>query len=278
MAQQDILLPGIEHDRQSAFFLCGPACINMVLSYWDKQQPQDVLWTAVQGNSGTVSRPIGAPQDEGTFATQVCDLCTDATFHCWYTTPEAMAATINETSPTTVKAEYETSQKVFERIADSLSAASPIPAVFTTLPSLHWVVAVGYQLDGTGPAVVWNGQKITGLYVRDPNEADPWPDTTVLVTTTGLLQPLSGLLMAVECGVNNVGKYPVVSKGVPDTGGGGGGGQGGGSGPQGTVEAVSRMWSSFLVFAYRPWRYFMPGRDPRRPGPQPPPNQPGGGP
>ena len=211
---QDYLLPGIEHDTQTAEYWCGPACINMVLSYWDKQQPQADLWEDIKVNTGTQNRPADAPKDEGSFDTQHCDSCGPGSYHCWYTTPGAMELTINGAAPETVRAEYLGAQDVIRRIADSLSATSAVPAVFTTFPSLHWVVAVGYQLDGLGASVMWNGKKITALYVRDPGLPDPGADITHMVTIDGLERPLTGLLMAVECGANT-GQYPVVAKGTP---------------------------------------------------------------
>lgn len=149
MAQQDFLLPGIEHDTQAAEYWCGPACINIVLSFWDKQQLQADLWESIQVNTGTQNRPVDAPEDAGSFKTQHCDNCSQGGYHCWYTSPEAMAATINQFSPETVTSEYLGAEDGIRRMADSLSATSAVPAVFTTFSNLHWVVAVGYQLDAT---------------------------------------------------------------------------------------------------------------------------------
>ena len=77
----------------------------MVLSFWDKQQPQADLWEAIKTNTGTKTRPADAPLDDGSFKAQHCDSCGAGSYHCWYTTPEAMEATINDSAPDTVRAE-----------------------------------------------------------------------------------------------------------------------------------------------------------------------------
>ncbi len=254
---QNFLLPGIEHDTQSSEYFCGPACINMVLSFWDKQQAQADLWEAIKVNTGTEKRPKDAPSDEGSFDTQHCDSCGPGHYHCWYTTPEAMEATINDSAPDTVRAEYLGSHDVIRRIADSLSATSPVPAAFTTFASLHWVVAVGYQLDGPGSSVLWNGQKVTALYVRDPGLSDPGADITQMVTMAGLVKPLTGLLMSVECGPNT-GQYPVVSKGTPTW-------------IRNYLIAIVTTWRSVSRLAFRPWPWkWWVKKPPRPPRPMPP--------
>lgn len=261
MAQQDILLPGIEHDTQGVEYWCGPACINMVLSYWDKQQPKAVLWESIKINTGSQYRPADAPEDDGSFKTQQCDACGSGGYHCWYTTPEAMEKTINGLAPETFSATYQGAQDAIRRMADSLSDASPVPAVFTTLPALHWVVAVGYQLEGSGDSIVWNGQKLTGLYVRDP-VSDPGIDVTQLTTIAGLLQPLIGLVMAVECGPK-AGQYPVVAKGTPAP-------AAPPAAPQNVRVLIASTWQDFSKWLFRTWlKWFKPQQPPRRP-PRPP--------
>jgi hypothetical protein len=256
MAQQDILLPGIEHDRQAAEYWCGPACINIVLSYWDKQQPQATLWESIKTNTGSVDRPEDAPPpDDGSFKNQQCDKCNGGGYHCWYTTPEAMAKTISGLAPETVSATYQGSQDAIRRMADSVSATSPVAAVFTTLPSLHWVVAVGYQLDGTGASIVWNGKKLTALYVRDPALADPGVDITQLATIDGLERPLTGLLMAVECGPRT-GLYPVVAKGVAATS----------NAIIVQIVEVTEYYATWLIEIFKRWARKLTRRRPPPPG------------
>ena len=132
-----------------------------------------------------------------------------------------------------------------------------MPAAFTTFASLHWVVAVGYQLDGLGSSVLWNGQKVTALYVRNPGLSDPGADITQMVTMEGLVKPLTGLLMAVECGPNT-GQYPVVSKGTPSV-------------TRTILIAVQTTWRALSIWMLLPlkWKWWV-RKPPRPPRPLPP--------
>jgi hypothetical protein len=215
MAQQDVLLSGTEHEKQRVEYVCGAATANMILSFWDKQQPQEQVWTAIQQNTGTQARPLGAPSMEGEFWNQYCDSCSQAQgsgsgFNCWYTTPEALVTTLNDFSPASFVSEYHPYEDACKRLAESLTGPDALPAAFTKAANLHWSAAVGYQLNGPSTGIPWtNGNVITALYVRDPATEDPGTDIIHLLTTDGLQRPIDGLLMAVICGVQ-AGKYPIV--------------------------------------------------------------------
>lgn len=288
----DDVLPVVREEQQF-FYTCGAACINIVLSHWGKNRVQLTVWQDIQANTGTINRPGDAQSDAGSFATQYCDLCSPAIttgadgkqygdYNCWYTTPEAMAATLNASSPVPVTVDYiADGADAIRRLAESI-ATFDVPAVFTTLPALHWVVAYGYQYDDVMPPApvppLWNSQYITGIYVHNPTltAAPAGPQTVQMVTPHGL----SGLLMSIQCGTpTRVGQHPVVggaaaiAGGGSGTGGNGGGGSGGGpgggsSGPQPVVG----WWVIFLATVFiwldpRRWiRYFF---RPRRPGPPP---------
>ena len=201
----------MEHDAQTEEYWCGPACINIVLSRWDQQQSQPNLWAKVQANTGMNALPAGAPAN-----TQRCDSCSASDHECWFTHPDVMPTTINAYSPQTLRVDYLGSHDAIRRIADSI--VGDVAAVFTTQPSLHWIVAIGYQLDGVGAAISWNNRNLTGLYVLNPSVPTD-NDTIHLTTVDGLegIKPASvdGLLMATRCG-QHANLYPVVHKGTPD--------------------------------------------------------------
>lgn len=257
MAPQITILPGIEHDVQTLEYWCGPACINIVLSYWDKQQAQADLWELIKTNTTIKVKPAGATPDEHT---QHCVACDNNAYECWYTTPEAMATTINQFAAEATSATYETAPDAYRRIADSISAGSPVPAVFTTQPALHWTVAVGFQTDAdVSGGVAWNGTKITGLYVRDPNRTYSGPGELHLKTVTSL--PL--MHTGPGCGPNPL-RYPVVAKGTPP----------GPAPPRNLRVTMASNWRDFMKWAFRPWsKWFKPQQPPRRP-PRPPRNGP----
>src|SRR5688500_964891 len=153
MAPQNTILAGIEHAVQTLEYWCGPACINIVLSYWDKQQPQANLWESIKTNTAIKNKPAGAPQDPNT---QHCFACGGGVYECSYATRASMPPTISACAPEATGATYQTSQYAYRRLADRISAGSPVPAVFTTQPSLHWIVAVGFQTDSaTSGGVTW---------------------------------------------------------------------------------------------------------------------------
>jgi hypothetical protein len=226
-----------------------------VLSYWDKQQPQATLWELIKTNTTVKNKPPGASQDPNT---QHCFDCGGGLYECWYSTPEAMATTINAFAPEATSATYHTSQDAYRRIADSISAGSPVPAVFTTQPSLHWIVAVGFQTDpATSGGVSWKGTKITGLYVRDPNKTYSAPDALHLKTVNSLpLMQIGG-----GCGPNQ-GLYPVVAKSIPS----------GPAPPRNLTVTMASTWRDFSKWIFRTWwRWFGPQQAPRRPSrPGPP--------
>ncbi len=218
----ELVLP-TTHEEQTLNYTCGSACINIVLSRWGKQRVQSNVWIDVQANTSSV-RPANARWVTGSFATQACDKCSEDTqtdtdgtvygdYHCWFTSPEAMATTINASSPSPVAVDYiADGLDTIRRLADSITLG--VPAVFTTLPSLHWVVAVGYQYDDVQPAtgtpsVSWGAKFLTGIYVRNPSQASSPTGTVQMMTPPGLLS-LEGLLMSIECGPRN-GQYPVVA-------------------------------------------------------------------
>jgi hypothetical protein len=254
MAQQDIFLSGTEHEQQKREFLCGAASVNMILSFWDKQQPQDDVWSAIQQNTGATARPNNAIVDEGTFWNQQCDPCLQGGYDCWYTTPEAMAHTLRDFGPGLFAAEYHTTEDAIRRIAACLSAFGGRPAAYTKAAQLHWTVAVGYQLNGPGPGIVWNGNTITALYSRDPATEDQGVIT--LTTVHGFMAPVDGLLMAVNCGPRR-GSYPIVvdqfSKGDFVT------------------RMITTVWLRVSTrFPLVDWKRWIP-RKPPRPLPPPPP-------
>ena len=202
------------HEVQGREYLCGAASIKMILSHWTLSQPptQGDIWAKIQAHTvATQPRPTPCDRnlDEGCFDGQQCDLCSGTSYSCWYTTPEALAATVNAYAPPsapTAAAEYHRDpNNAIKRIADSLSGASTdkMPAAFTKASGLHWSVAIGYQLDGpiSSPAqgVAWSGGTITGIYIRDPNEIDPW-DALHLATPASLRKPVAGYLEAITCG------------------------------------------------------------------------------
>lgn len=215
MAQQDIVLPDTEHEEQHREYLCGAASVNMILSHWDKQQPQGDIWSAIQAHTGVQARPVPCdPNDEGCFATQFCDRCSDGSFKCWYSTPEALASTVNDYSPTLAAAEYHTDpDNAIRRVAECLTGPDQMPAAFTKAANLHWSVAVGYQIDGpdpTGSGITWSGSgKITAIYVRDPNGGDAGQDVMQLTTLANMKKPIHGYLEAIVCGVHT-NAYPIV--------------------------------------------------------------------
>jgi hypothetical protein len=219
----DVILPTV-HQLQVAPYTCGAACINMVLSLWAKQQPQPQIWAEIQVNT-METRPANAEWVSGSFSTQRCEDCGGGPvvghdgnyygdYRCWFTTPEAAAATLNTRAPNRAGAEYTANcAAAILRIVDSLAAADPMPAMLTIKPALHWVTATGYQTGGPGSSILRNGQPITGLYVRNPELPDPGPDVVRMITIDGLCRPGLGLLMAVECGPH-AGTNPVVVKGL----------------------------------------------------------------
>ena len=257
MAQQDILLPGVEHDEQTEEYWCGPACINIVLSLWDKQQAQPDLWGRIQTNTGPQMLPNTAPAH-----TTLCHPCATAGTHeCWYTTPEVMAQTINEFSPEPVSAAFLGSHDALRRLADSLSAPAPVCGVFTTTASLHWVVAVGYQTDAPLTASIpWNGVNLTGFYVRDPATADPGTDIAHLITVPGFLKGVTGLLAMARCGPNpNL--YPVVARSPL-------------AGVNFTARSTTTPKRSFIEWVLMEFKFWWSKmkntNQPRPPGPEPP--------
>lgn len=284
--EHDVVLP-VAHEPQLHFFTCGPACINMVLSRWGKSRPQLQVWQDVQDNTSG-PRPADAPADAGSFPNQYCDRCSDnvitmpdGTTHgdyaCWYTTPEAMAATINATSPVPVTADYiADGRDAIRRVADSL-ATFDVPAVFTSVPALHWMVAYGYRYDDTQPtassSVKWKNQFITGIFVHNPSPLSAPSGGTSRIQ---MLTPrgLDDLLMSIACGTR-LDEHPVVGGAEKKGGGSGGGGDSTGGGPGGGnagADAVIGPWGTFLAAVFlwldpRRWlRYFLRGR---RPGPPP---------
>jgi hypothetical protein len=218
---QDVLLPNTQHDQQAAEYWCGPACVNIALTgLGETKRPQSDLWAAIQANTGATPRPADAELVNGSFPTQRCDSCggthtgsngkTYGNYNCWFTTPEAMAATINGFSAAKVGAELIVGGAVaLRRVLDGLDAK--VPAVMTIKPALHWVVVIGYQIDGpnSNGSIVWNGKTITAFYVRDPAQGDPGQDTLQLVTLDGLRRTLGGLMMSIDCGPHQ-GAFPVV--------------------------------------------------------------------
>ena len=250
----DIILSGIEHDMQTEEYWCGPACINIVLSYWDNPQPQPDLWELIKANTPVKNKPAGASSDEHT---QHCEACVNGGFDCWYTTPGAMAATINGFSTELTSATFQGSHDAYRRIADSISANSPVPAVFTTRPSLHWIVAVGVKTDDLKGSVTWNGTHITGLYVRDPSRSYSDPDELHLMTVDSL--PLMH-----TCGPQS--PYPVVAKGTPTPG------PATPAAPQNVRVLIASTWQDFSKWLFRTWlKWFKPQqstRRPPRPGPR----------
>lgn len=267
--QHDVFLPAAR-EEQLQFYTCGAACINMVLSRWGKNRLQADLWLDIQSNTAG-ARPVDAPTDAGSFASQSCDRCStrvivapDGTTHgdyaCWYTTPEAMAATISSSAPVAVSAEYlADGAGAVRRIAESL-ATFDVSAVFTTVPALHWVVAYGYRYDDVPPAasfVKWNAQYVTGIYVHDPSpSASPLGGTATIQLMTP--RGLDALLMSIECGTSHLNQYPVVA----GTAAGGGGGEA-------LVQNIG-PWLEFVVSVITwldPRRYLRYLVRRRRPGP-----------
>jgi hypothetical protein len=249
---------------QDAPYTCGAACINMALSFWGNQQPQQQIWAEIQANTGG-KRPSDAQPQAGSFSSQHCDHCgggpvlgQDGKYYgnylCWFTTPEAAATTLNAWAPQHATGEYAADcAAAIVRVVDSLAATDPVPALFTIKPALHWVVAVGYQIDGPGSSVQWKGKSVTGLYVRDPQD-DPGRDVIRLMTVFGLCDVLFGVMMAVECGPHG-GARPVVVKGVGP--------------PTWLVRLVTVFLRPVPRFLIPAWlRRFRP---PPRPWPPPPP-------
>lgn len=253
MAQQDIFLSGTEHEKQGREFLCGAASANMILSFWDKQRPQDDVWLAIQQNTGTTNRPNNAVSDEGSFWNQQCDTCDQGGFDCWYTTPEALAKTIRDSGLGLYAAEYHTTEDAIRRIAEVLSGFDGRPAAFTKPAQLHWTVAVGYQLNGTGAGITWNGDKITALYSRDPATADL--GAINLTTIDAFRAPVDGLLMAVNCGLRK-GSYPIVVDQFSKSGF--------------VTRMITVVWLRVTTwFPWIDWKRWIP-RKPPRPLPPPP--------
>lgn len=219
----DVVLP-TEHEPQFKNYTCGAACVVMVLSRWGLKPDQWGVWTDIQANTGTLLRPDNAPWPDGSFPTQRCDQCNDDTwigadgkvygnYHCWFTSPEAMAATINALSPSPVAVGYiANGADVLRRLADSISVHG-VPAVFTTAPALHWVVAVGFRFDDVQPSgagfVNWGTKYLTGFYVRNPSDEAVSPDTVCMVTPPRL-SGIDGLLTRIVCGPHT-GCCPVVA-------------------------------------------------------------------
>jgi hypothetical protein len=268
---RDFVVPVVREDQLFSY-TCGAACTNIVLSHWGKNGAQLTVWQDIQAKTGTVNRPADALSEPGSFPTQHCDLCSSAVitggdgkqygdYHCWFTTPEAMAATINASSLVPVTVDYiADSGDAIRRIADSL-VNFDVPAVFTTAPSLHWVVAYGYQYDDVLPPppvpLQWNSQSITGLYVHNPApvSAQPGQPTIQMVTQQGL----EGLLMPIQCGASvRYNEHPVV--GGAHAPGGGGPGLNPVVGPWAIFVAAVSLWLD-------PRRWLRYWFRPRRPGP-----------
>lgn len=219
---RDVVLATV-HEKQVKNYTCGAACINMVLSQWGKSQAQWAVWSDIQANT-IGSRPLDAYWVDGSFASQLCDQCskdsctdTDGQvygdYRCWFTSPEAMVTTINAASPSPLTLDYiANGPAALHRIADSISLHQ-VPAVLTTSPSLHWVVAVGIQYDDVLPTSVgfenWGSNYLTGFYVGNPDDPAMPQGTIHMVTPPGLIGA-SGLLMRIECGTHK-GACPIVS-------------------------------------------------------------------
>lgn len=232
---EDTILSTV-HEHQSHAYTCGAACVVMVLSRWGQTLDQGNAWTAIQTNTGTIPRPANAPWRDGSFSTQRCDKCNDdiqigadgkayGNYHCWFTSPEAMAATINASSSSqTVAVDYiYDGDETLRRLADSIQKYQ-VPAVFTKKPSLHWAVAVGFRSDDVQPPggdfVSWGTKYLTGLYVADPSDLSVPQGTIHMVTPPGLLG-FDGLLMSIECGpCERRDHYPIVAAGSGAASGG----------------------------------------------------------
>lgn len=195
-------------EQQLSFRHCGPAAIRMILSNVGAIASQADLWTAVTLNSagGTVKPTNGSLVL--LFEKQVCHQCT--AWYCWYTTPEAMAATITQRSSFGKRAVAwypNTGDKAVTDLIASLERAAPFPPAATVYGSNHWVVVNGYHLEdpslpGAPPIVIGN-RKVNGLYVMDPFEG-PTPVVTFYKATV-----FRSMLKSIDCGPR-LDRYPIV--------------------------------------------------------------------
>jgi hypothetical protein len=187
------------HKQQTTYY-CGPACIQMILEFFGvRDLTQDALWADVQNNTGGV-RPPDAPEDEGAFDRQVCYFC--GAWRCWYTTPEALTATVNQyRRRATTRSYLDTSDQGTEAIRTSIDSDCPAAAVIYGFN--HWVIVNGYRFDTKRGA----GYPIQGFYVLDPQEPLGKGGMSRLVTIDDWL----GVFASMDCGPHT-NKYPLVGR------------------------------------------------------------------
>jgi len=201
-------LPVPDYAQEQGYY-CGPACAQMILSYWGTALLQDTLWATIKAKT-TGTRPTSAPATPGHFPSQQCDLC--GVWHCWDTHPQALSAAISAHTSwfNAVSTSYpSTIDETILALIDSVDAVPSTPPCAAFYAINHWVVITGYHLDdpllpGAAPYQVGSLQ-LNGIYFQNPNTADP-AVTVDWLPTVQFRQSLG----SITCGAN-LDRYPIVA-------------------------------------------------------------------
>lgn len=206
MASPIPLVLSLTGEQQLDFQHCGPAVARMILSHFGMTPPQATLWAEIQARS---AGPVGPPYyPTPLFPKQVCHQCS-GNWHCWVTSPEAMAAAIQDrASLYTGSAAHYPATKIDAVVAqiESLERTGRFPPAVTIRAANHWVVVAGHHLEdpllpGVAAEQIGN-YRVSGMYVMNPFDTVP---TVNFVS----IPDWRARLRSMDCGPYQ-GRYPMV--------------------------------------------------------------------
>ena len=170
----EIILP-VVGVSQKALHLCGPAVAEMILASRGVPAPADAvwqehLWESIKANThGRGPTSSTEPSPCPPFPTQECEECGDgAGWHCWCSTPDALARVINTHLAGSVVEVMAVADRLEATrvLIDAIDHGWPTAALVSGWQ--HWIVTAGYAFESGASG----RRNPTGIYVHDPRGSE----------------------------------------------------------------------------------------------------------